>query len=48
LQYHMIPAFDPINSGLAEYATDFISKLVSPNLIGLEASLESASVSASK
>jgi Protein of unknown function (DUF1350) len=28
LQYHMIPAFDPINSGLAEYAADFISKLL--------------------
>jgi Protein of unknown function (DUF1350) len=28
LQYHMIPAFDPVNSGLAEYAADFISKLL--------------------
>jgi Protein of unknown function (DUF1350) len=28
LQYHMIPAFDPINSGLAEYAADFICKLL--------------------
>lgn len=28
LQYHMIPAFDPINSGLAGYAADFICKLL--------------------
>jgi hypothetical protein len=48
LQYHMIPAFDPINSGLAGYATDFISKLVSLNLIGLEESLESISVARSR
>jgi hypothetical protein len=28
LNYHMIPAFDPINSGLASYATEFIGSLV--------------------
>jgi hypothetical protein len=28
LQYHMTPAFDPIDSGLSRCATDFISKLV--------------------
>jgi Protein of unknown function (DUF1350) len=30
LQYHMIPAFDPINSGLARYAAEFIVNLVNP------------------
>jgi hypothetical protein len=31
LQYHMIPAFDPINSGLARYAAEFIENLVNPD-----------------
>ncbi len=48
LQYHMIPAFDPINSGLARYATDFISKLVSPKAVSLEELPGSASIAAGK
>jgi len=31
LQYHMIPAFDPVRSGLAEAATGFIHRLVNPS-----------------
>lgn len=31
LQYHMIPAFDPIGSGLAETAIGFIRRLVEPS-----------------
>ncbi len=33
LQYHMIPAFDPINSGLAKVASQFVSQLVGASLI---------------
>lgn len=32
LQYHMIPAFDPVRSGLSETATGFIRRLVNPSL----------------
>lgn len=32
LFYHMIPAFDPVNSGLASCATDFIEGLINPKM----------------
>jgi hypothetical protein len=43
LQYHMIPAFDPIRSGLAQQACEFISTLVNPP--SADQNLEAAQVS---